>query len=135
MPLSEYQKNLSLIRSGLAPKTTGKKAPTPIAKKSAKKIAAEAEEKKLFEADKLFYLEIWKERPHRCECCGKELLGEPLTVYFHHLLEKERYDELRHIKENIMLLCADDHTQVHSNIDKVPEVKRRRNEAIKLLLK
>ncbi|MEK6879613.1 MAG: HNH endonuclease signature motif containing protein [Nanoarchaeota archaeon] len=57
-----------------------------------------------------FYLEIWNERPHLCENCGQWLGNEPLTLYFDHLLEKSKYPDLRYEKENIMLLCWQDHS-------------------------
>jgi len=107
-----------------------------IPKVSAKRKLKIEDEKILFEQDKIFYKEIWDASPHMCQCgCKRKLGKEPLTTFFHHLLPKAIYPEFRHTKENIMILHPEDHNQVHSNIDKLPEVKRRTEEAEKLLLK
>lgn len=56
-----------------------------------------------------FFLEIWKERPHRSEISGKPLGREPLTVFFDHLLEKEMYPALKYEKDNIILCTWEEH--------------------------
>lgn len=111
-----------------------KKPPTPIASVSEKKKKVLAEEKKLFAADKDFYAEVWAASPHICQECLTKLGREPLTLFFHHLLEKRNHPEFRHTHENVMILCPDCHTQAESDIDKTPKVRERRNEVIKLLL-
>jgi hypothetical protein len=35
-----------------------------------------------------FFLQIWKKRLHLSEVSGLPLVGEPLSVYFHHILPK-----------------------------------------------
>jgi hypothetical protein len=40
-----------------------------------------------------FFLQIWKKRLHLSEVSGLPLVGEPLSVYFHHILPKEKYPE------------------------------------------
>lgn len=111
------------------------KVKKPIAKVSAKRKLQIVEDKVLFEKDKEFYREVWNASPHVCQCGCKRYLGkEPLTTFFHHLLPKSIYPQFRHTFENIMILHPDDHSQAESNIDKLPEVKRRTIEAEKNLL-
>jgi len=56
-----------------------------------------------------FFEDVWKERKHECENCGKWLGNEPLSYMFDHLLEKSKYPELKHEKDNIMLVCLECH--------------------------
>lgn len=62
-----------------------------------------------FERDKLFYSSIWDSREHKCFNCNCSLGGEPLTLFFDHILEKSRFPDLRYEQDNIMLLCPDCH--------------------------
>lgn len=123
---------LARLQAARTPKE--KKKPQPINKMSEKTKAKLAEEKALFAADKDFYLEVWIASPHVCGECTSKLGKEPLTLFFHHLLPKFKYPEFRHTPENIMILCPDCHTQAEADLDKVPKVRQRTNEAIKLLL-
>lgn len=111
-----------------------KKVQQPIAKMSEKKKKQLGDEKKLFQEDKEFYAEIWSCSPHVCQDCNKNLGREPLTLFFHHLLPKDIYDQFRHTPENIMILCPDCHTQAETLLDHAPKLKARRDEVVKLLL-
>lgn len=55
------------------------------------------------------FFEIWIERPHLCNRCGKELPGPPRAHYFHHKKTKGAHPELRLDKENIELVCLQCH--------------------------
>lgn len=79
-----YRDDLYKIKMGLMPKTTGPKPKKPIAKKSAKKIAEEKEEKKTRDADGDTQLQKWfkarqKQLTGNCMRCG--------TPYDHHNLK------------------------------------------------
>lgn len=126
------QQVLEQLRRAREPKA--KKPPAPIAKVSEKRKTQIVEDKKTTALDKEFYAEIWASSPHKCEECGKNLGKEPMTIFFHHLLEKRNYGEFRYTPENIMILCPDHHTQAETDIDKVPKVKARRTQVEKLLL-
>lgn len=70
-----YREDLHKIRLGLMPKTTGKKPPKPIAKKSAKKIKEEKEAKKEVDMDGDTQLQKWyknrqKQLTGKCMRCG-----------------------------------------------------------------
>ena len=73
-----------------------------------------------------FFLQIWKKRQHLSEISGLPLVGEPLSVYFHHILPKNKYPEAALDEENIILLTLNEHNQVESDIYRYEEVNKRR---------
>jgi hypothetical protein len=79
-----------------------------------------------------FFLQIWKKRPHKSEVSGEFLGNEPLTVFFHHILPKEKYPLGALDEENIILLTLQEHDQVEMNMYRYEEVNTRRE---KLLIK
>lgn len=107
-----------------------------IPKVSVKRAVKIEQEKQTFDEDKKFYKEVWDASPHECQCgCKKKLGKEPLTTFFHHLLPKSKYPEFRHRFENIMILHPDCHSQAETDLDKVPGVRARTNDAKRLLLR
>jgi hypothetical protein len=74
-----------------------------------------------------FFLEIWSERPHRCEVTGRFLGKEPLSTMFHHLLPKQDscFPQFKLCKWNIALIHPDIHATVEQNVDLVPKIKER----------
>jgi len=77
-----------------------------------------------------FFLEIWKERKHYSEVSGNYLGSEALSIFFHHILPKNKYPELEYDKSNIILLTLDEHTDVESCMYKFEEVNKRRIELL-----
>lgn len=76
--------------------------------------------------DHLLFKQIWNKRPHRSEVSGTYLGKEALSVYFHHILPKSKYPQFRNLEENIILLTADEHANVESDIyryEKVNEIR------------
>lgn len=73
------------------------------------------------------FLKIWKQRPHRSEVGGDKLGSEPLSIFFHHILPKEKYKDAALDEENIILLTLDEHSNVESDIYRYEEVNKRRN--------
>ncbi len=57
---------------------------------------------------------------------GEYLGKEPLTIFFHHILPKEKYPEACFDEENIILLTLDEHTNVESNMYKYDIVNTKR---------
>jgi hypothetical protein len=57
---------------------------------------------------------------------GKYLGEEPLTVFFHHILPKEKYPEASLDEENIIFLTLEEHDQVEMDIYRYEEVNKRR---------
>jgi hypothetical protein len=75
-----------------------------------------------------FFLQLWKKRPHKSEVSGDYLGSEPLHVFFHHILAKEKYPEAKLDEENIILLTLDEHSNVESDIYRYEEVNKRREQ-------
>lgn len=73
-----------------------------------------------------FFLEIWKERQHVSEISGEKLIGEVKNYYFHHILEKQSYPELKYKKDNIILITFQEHQNVHLDSFRYEEVNKRR---------
>jgi len=74
-----------------------------------------------------FFLDIWKERPHKSEVSGKYLGSEPLSIFFHHILPKEKYPQACFDAENIILLTLEEHEQVEMDMYRYEEVNSKRN--------
>lgn len=72
------------------------------------------------------FLRIWKQRPHKSEISGERLGTEPLSIFFHHILPKEKYKDATLDEENIILLTLDEHTNVENDIYRYEEVNKRR---------
>ena len=72
------------------------------------------------------FLGIWKKRPHKSEISGERLGTEPLSIFFHHILPKEKYKQAALDEENIILLTLDEHTNVENDIYRYEEVNKRR---------
>jgi hypothetical protein len=72
------------------------------------------------------FLRVWKQRPHKSEISGERLGTEPLSIFFHHILPKEKYKDATLDEENIILLTLDEHTNVENNIYRYEEVNKRR---------
>jgi hypothetical protein len=73
-----------------------------------------------------FFLQIWRKRMHHSQVSRIHLGKEPLTVYFHHILPKEKYPQAMYDEENIILLTLEEHDNVERDMYKYPEVNRRR---------
>jgi hypothetical protein len=83
------------------------------------------ERAKLTQKDRLLFAEIWNERPHIDFETGEPIYGEPLTLYFHHVLGKRKsaYPQFRYEKWNIILVSWETHTKAENNLDLVPKIK------------
>ena len=81
--------------------------------------------------DHLFFKKIWKERQHNSELSNDYLGSEALSIYFHHILPKNKYHDIRMDEENIILLTVDEHANVESDIYKYDEINKRRNHLLK----
>jgi hypothetical protein len=73
-----------------------------------------------------FFLLLWKKFSHYSMVSGKYLGSEPLSIFFHHILPKEKYPEARLDEENIIFLTLDEHSDVENNMYKYPEINTRR---------
>jgi len=75
---------------------------------------------------KEFFLQIWSKKAHYSEVSGKWLGKEPLTIFFHHILPKEKYPQACFDEENIILLTLEEHEQVELDMYRYEEVNQRR---------
>jgi hypothetical protein len=99
----------------------------PIPKRRlSKEIDKKIQTHKMFE----FFLDIWKKRPHKSEISGKYLGKEPLSIYFHHILPKNKYPEACFDEENIILLTLSEHESVENDIYKYEEINIRREKLL-----
>ena len=73
-----------------------------------------------------FFLKIWKKRLHYSEVSTVYLGDKPLSVFFHHILPKNKYPEAALDDENIILLTLNEHDQVESDMYRYQEVNIRR---------
>jgi hypothetical protein len=73
-----------------------------------------------------FFLQIWRKRLHYSQVSMDYLGKEPLSVFFHHILPKEKYPKAMYDEENIILLTLEEHDNVERDIYKYLEVNRRR---------
>ena len=85
--------------------------------KSVKKINKEKQD--------LFFYMLLGERGPYSEETGKKLYGEITSCWFHHILPKSKYPELRYCHENVILLTSDEHNSVE-NGKELKEVEKRK---------
>ncbi len=81
--------------------------------------------------DHLLFKEIWNKRPHRSEVSGVYLGKEPSSAFFHHILPKNKYPQIRMDEENIILLTLDEHADVESDMYKYDIINQRRTKLLK----
>lgn len=65
----------------------------------------------------IIFKEIWNERNHNCERCGKYLFEYSHTL-FHHIIPKSKDNSLRLVKSNITLVCFECHQWYHFGFTK-----------------
>lgn len=78
-----------------------------------------------------FFLQIWKKRLHYSQVSMDYLGKEPLTIFFHHILPKEKYPQAMFDEENIVLLTLDEHTNVETDMYRYEIVNKMRENLLK----
>jgi len=73
-----------------------------------------------------FFISIWNKRPHKSEISGEWLGNEALSIFFHHILEKNKYPEAMYDEENIILVTWEEHNNVGMDMHKYEEINKRR---------
>ncbi len=91
-----------------------------------KNVKKSTDYRKIFDRND-FFLQIWRKRRHYSEVSGDYLGSEPLSVFFHHILPKEKFPEAEYDEDNIILLTFDEHNNVEMDMYKYPEVNTRRD--------
>ena len=92
-----------------------------------KKLDKSDEEIRKISEMKDFFLQVWRKRPHYSEVSGKWLGKEPLTIFFHHILPKEKYPQACLDEENIVFLTLEEHEQVELDMYRYEEINNKRN--------
>jgi hypothetical protein len=75
-----------------------------------------------------FFLQIWKKRLHYSQISMDHLGNEPLSIFFHHILPKEKYPQAAFDEENIILLTLNEHDQVESDMYRFEEINKKREQ-------
>lgn len=102
-----------------------KKLSSKLSKKLDKPVKSEEVIREISEMQQ-FFLQIWRKRLHYSQVSMDYLGREPLSVFFHHILPKEKYPQACFDEENIILLTLEEHDNVERDMYKYPEVNRRR---------
>lgn len=76
---------------------------------------------------RVFFEEIWGKKLHRSEVSDTWLGTELKSLFFHHILPKSKYPELKYEYSNIILLTGDEHQIVENDIYRYNEVNIRRD--------
>ena len=95
---------------------------SPFKRRAKPKEQIEEERKEKEDMWRMF-LRIWQKVPHYCMETGVYLGEEPLTIYFHHFLYKEKYPEFKLKEWNIGIVSRSTHELTHKNVDKTPKIK------------
>ena len=78
-----------------------------------------------------FFLKIWKKRLHYSQVSMDYLGKEPLTVFFHHILPKEKYPQAMYDEENIVLVTLEEHDNVERDMYKYDVINKMRENLLK----
>lgn len=78
-----------------------------------------------------FFLKIWKKRLHYSQVSMNYLGKEPLTIFFHHILPKEKYPQAMYDEENIVLLTLEEHDNVERDMYKYDVINKMRENLLK----
>jgi len=73
-----------------------------------------------------FFMDIWRKRRHYSEVSDTYLGKEPLSIYFHHILPKEKFKQAQYDEANIVLLTLDEHSNCESDMYRYDEINKRR---------
>lgn len=77
-----------------------------------------------------FFLRIWAKRLHYSQVSMEYLGKEPLSVFFHHILPKEKYPQAMYDEENIVLLTLEEHDNVERNMYKYETINKMRQKLL-----
>lgn len=97
---------------------------------SDKRLKQLEEKKEFTKKMQSVFMDIWLERPHKSEVSGRWLGKEALSVFFHHILPKEKYPHLALNTDNIILLTFDEHSKVEQDPTFYEEINNRREKLI-----
>lgn len=112
--------------NGLCKNHKSRKPLPKTSSKSSKKVDKSEEVIRQISELRSLFLRIWRKRLHYSQVSMDYLGREPLSVYFHHILSKEKYPEAMMDEENIVLLTLEEHDNIERDMYKYPEINRKR---------
>ena len=77
-----------------------------------------------------FFLKIWKKKLHYSQVSMDYLGKEPLTIFFHHILPKEKYPQAMYDEENIVLVTLEEHDNVERDMYKYEIINKMREKLL-----
>lgn len=83
--------------------------------------------KELNEKQWLFFYSLLQERGNESEISGKTLRGDINSCWFHHILPKSKYPELRYCPDNIIILTKEEHDEIEAGVEYELVKKRKRD--------
>ncbi len=77
-----------------------------------RKFSQKEKTERIYQLHNLF-MELWKKlsSPRKCTSCGQRIWGECLSIYFDHLLPKNKYPEFEFEEKNIYFCCVKCHSK------------------------
>ncbi len=90
------------------------------------KVTPKANKNEAVDVMKELFFSVWDKRKHESEVSKTYLGWEPLTVFFHHILPKGKYEVAKYDEENIVLLTWEEHSNVEADMYKYEEINKRR---------
>lgn len=82
---------------------------TSINKVSKKQAIKNIEKQTLYSKQLELFEKHWSLKPHYCESCNVYLGSKNLTIYHDHLLEKNKFINLKFELKNLLLVCFNCH--------------------------
>lgn len=92
---------------------------------SSKKAKSQKTRKENSEKQWIFFYTLLQLRSKESEISGDKLYGDLNSTWFHHILPKSKYPELRFCPENIIIVTFDEHTEIE-NGKTFDEVEKRK---------
>jgi len=102
----------------------------PLSASSSNKLDKSEEVTRKISEMQEFFLQIWRKRLHYSQVSMDYLGKEPLSVFFHHILPKEKYPEAALDEENIILLTLEEHDNVERDIYKYEMINIKREKLL-----
>jgi hypothetical protein len=96
---------------------------------SRKKTTTQKTRKENTEKQWLLFYTLLQTRSKESEISNTPLYGELNSTWFHHILPKSKYPELRFCPENIIIVTFDEHTEIESG-KYFDEVEKRKQQIV-----
>jgi len=78
-----------------------------------------------------FYSKFWNGKPRISEVSGDLIGWKFSTLYYHHILPKNKYPEFEFLEENIAILTPEEHQKIEAKTYKYESINKKREELLK----